>query len=82
MHVGHDLMRHPTVVLKHVQPLAARGLPHRRSQGGKVLQHGTILLKVDPKLTYLIFIDHVRTKPDAVLADGADIDIFPPIAGG
>jgi len=39
-------------------------------------------LKVDPKLTHLIFVDHVRTSSDAVLADGADIDIFPPIAGG
>ena len=39
-------------------------------------------LKVDPKLTHLIFVDHVRAKSDAALADGAELDIFPPIAGG
>ncbi len=39
-------------------------------------------LKVDPKLTHLIFIDHVRSDRGAVLADGAELDVFPPIAGG
>ena len=39
-------------------------------------------LEVDPKLAHLVFIDHVRSERSAVLADGAALDIFPPIAGG
>ena len=39
-------------------------------------------LKVDPRLTHLVFVDHVRTPRQAALTDGAAIDIFPPIAGG
>ena len=39
-------------------------------------------LRIDDRLTHLIFVDHVRRKPDAVLEDGVAVDVFPPIAGG
>jgi len=39
-------------------------------------------LRVHEKLTHLVFVDHVRSDRSAVLADGAAVDIFPPIAGG
>ena len=39
-------------------------------------------LRIDDRLTHLIFVNHVRRKPDSVLDDGSAVDIFPPIAGG
>ena len=39
-------------------------------------------LGVPEQLARLIFVNHVRCDYDAVLPDGANIDIFPPIAGG
>jgi molybdopterin converting factor small subunit len=39
-------------------------------------------LRVSDKLARLIFVNHVRCDYDAVLPDGANIDVFPPIAGG
>jgi len=39
-------------------------------------------LRIDEKLTHLVFVDHVRRQRTDPLADGAAVDIFPPIAGG
>ncbi|MBM4034402.1 MAG: MoaD/ThiS family protein [Planctomycetes bacterium] len=39
-------------------------------------------LGVPEAVAKLIFVDHVRCDPSAVLNDGASVDVFPPIAGG
>lgn len=37
---------------------------------------------VPPKLAHLVFVDRVRSGHDTVLHDGAEVDVYPPIAGG
>ena len=45
---------------------------------GDLVEH----LGLPPKLAKLIFIDHSRAEYDAVLPQGAQVEVFPPIAGG
>lgn len=37
---------------------------------------------VPPKLAHLVFVNRVRAPHDTVLEDGAQVDVYPPIAGG
>ena len=39
-------------------------------------------LGAPPEIARLIFVNHVRCDYDAVLPDGASVEVFPPIAGG
>lgn len=39
-------------------------------------------LGVPEEIARLVFVDHVRSDPAAVLREGAAVDVFPPIAGG
>ena len=39
-------------------------------------------LGIPPKQAKLVFVDHVRMPPEAVLRNGARVEIYPPIAGG
>ncbi len=39
-------------------------------------------LGVPEAVAKLVFVNHVRCDPTAVLENGAEVDVFPPIAGG
>ena len=39
-------------------------------------------LGAPPEIARLIFVNHVRCDYDAILPDGASVEVFPPIAGG
>jgi hypothetical protein len=37
---------------------------------------------VPPKLAHLVFVDKTRADHQSPLHDGAELDVYPPIAGG
>jgi molybdopterin converting factor small subunit len=39
-------------------------------------------LGIPPAEARLVFVDGRRAEPDAILADGAQVGIFPPVGGG
>lgn len=38
--------------------------------------------EVPPKLAHLVFVDKTRADHATTLHDGAELDVYPPIAGG
>jgi len=55
----------------------ARELP-----AGSTVRDLLASLGVPEALAKLVFVNHVRSDPAVVLPDGAQVDVFPPIAGG
>jgi len=39
-------------------------------------------LGVPAHIARLVFVDHVRSDGSSVLVDGANVDVYPPVAGG
>jgi len=62
-------------------PKDRKPFPCRLTAGSTV---GDLLatLGIPEGVARLVFVDHVRCDPSAVLGDGAKVDVFPPIAGG
>ena len=65
--------------LARFQPPEAEAFP---IDPGETVASVMARLGIPPGAATLIFVNNVHRKPDAVLADGDSLGLFPPIGGG